>query len=243
MDIILKYFPNLTERQRMQFAALYDVVVAHEHSARLTSVVVAGDEVVLEVVHEDGVVRRMVFPPRDVEVVFVFLLARIGFARNGPVAETFLAVESAEFGVLRKYNLVVFVDVRRDVRPVQNRIVVHRRIFEPAAYLDVRLVGMQCNADCPRHSVAQLGFAQPYGFAAVGAFGYRPVYGHMRSRAVVVEHVPFDSARNPRAGHSDVSGLDYVLMVENVVAVCLVYCIEEPAAYFGQNAELDVFVF
>ena len=25
MDIILKYFPNLTERQRMQFAALYDL--------------------------------------------------------------------------------------------------------------------------------------------------------------------------------------------------------------------------
>ena len=92
---------------------------------------------------------------------------------------------------------------------------------------------MERNAYRPRHSVAQFGFAQPHGFAAVGVFGYRPVDGHMRSRTVVVEHVPFDAARNPRARHTDVRGLDYVLMVEDVVAVCLVDCVEKPTAYFG----------
>ena len=226
-----------------EFSALYDVVVADEHCARLAPVVVARDEVVFEVVDENRVVRRVVFPPRDVEVVFVFLLARVGFARNRPVAEAFLAVEGAEFRVLRKYNLVVFIDVCRDVRPVENGVVVHRCVGETSADFDVRLVGVQRNPDCPRHSVTQFGFAQPHGFATVGVRGYGVAYGHVRRRAVVVEDVPFNAARNPCARHADVRGLDYVLMVEDVVAVRFVYGVEKPAADFGQYAELDVLVF
>ena len=226
-----------------ELAALYDIVVADEHCARLASVVVACDEVVFEVVHEDRVVRRVVFPPRDVEIVCILLFAGVGFARNRPVAEAFLAVECAEFRVLRKYNLVVFINVCGDVRPVENGVVVHRGVREASADFDVRLVWVQRDADCPRHSVAQFGFAQPHGFAAVGVRAYRVAYGHVRRRAVVVEDVPFNAARNPRASHSDVRGLDDVLMVEDVVAVCFVHGVEKPAADFGQYAELDVLVF
>ena len=60
---------------------------------------------------------------------------------------------------------------------------------------------------------------------------------------MVVEDVPLHSAGNPRPIHSDICGLYYVLVVEYIVSIGFVDCVEKPAADFRQYAYFYIFIF
>ena len=226
-----------------EFAALDDVVVARQHRAGLAAGVVPGDEVLLEVVHEHRVGHEVVLPPRGVNAVGVFVDAVERLAGDGPVREPVLAVEGHEFGALGEDDLVVVVHERRDVRPVEHRIVVLGRVDQPSGDLHVGFARTERDADGPRHAVAEFGLADPDGLAAVPVLDDAVVARDVRRGAVVVEDVPFDAPRNPRSRHADVRRLDHVLVVEDVVAVGLVDGVEQPSADLRQDAQFDVFVF
>lgn len=77
--------------QSQNLPPLDDVVVARQHRAGLAAVVVPGDEVLLEVVHEHRVGHEVVLPPRGVDTVGVFVDAVERLVSNGPVREPVLA--------------------------------------------------------------------------------------------------------------------------------------------------------
>ena len=185
----------------------------------------------------------MVLPPRGVDAVGVFVDAVERLAGDGPVREPVLAVEGHEFGALGEDDLVVVVHERRDVRPVEHRIVVLGRVDQPSGDLHVGFARTERDADGPRHAVAEFGLADPDGLAAVPVLDDAVVARDVRRGAVVVEDVPFDTARNPRSRHADVRRLDHVLVVEDVVAVGFVDGVEQPSADLRQDAQFDVFVF
>ena len=63
MDIILKYFPNLTERQRMQFAALYDLYTDWNSKINVISRKDIGNLYERHVLHSLGIAQVIRFRP------------------------------------------------------------------------------------------------------------------------------------------------------------------------------------
>lgn len=108
-------------------------------------------------------------------------------------------MEGHELGALGEDDLVVLVHERRDVRPVEHRVVVLGRVDQPSGDLHVGFARMERDADGPRHAVAEFGFADPDGLAAVLVFDDAVVARDVRRGAVVVENVPLDAARDPSA--------------------------------------------
>ena len=226
-----------------EFAAFVDVAVSGQHRAGVLAVVVSADEVVLQVVdeHRSAHQGREVAPVADIlaDVVRIAAVGRIG---NGPAHEAVLVVERSEFGVLREYDLVVLVGVGGDVVPVQHGVPVGAVVEEAAFHLDVGAVGIECHADGPRHAVALLDLADPDRLRSVAVVHQLVVDRILAGRAVVVEDVPFDAARDPCAEHADVGGFDHVLAVENLVSVGLVRGVEKASADVREHAHLQIVV-
>ena len=63
MDIILKYFPNLTDRQRMQFAALYDLYTDWNSKINVISRKDIGNLYERHVLHSLGIAQVIRFRP------------------------------------------------------------------------------------------------------------------------------------------------------------------------------------
>ncbi len=90
--------------------------------------------------------------------------------------------------------------------------------------------------------MTSLNFSYPDGFGAVSVVHKLIVDRILARCAVMMESIPFNAAADPSAEHTHICRLDYMLAVENLVAVGFIGSVEESSAYTRQNAELDVIV-
>ena len=234
--------PLAVRTPKPELAALADVVVGVQHRARVPPVVIAGDEVVLQVVGEHGVAHVVVLPPAGVDAVPVEIHVVEGLVRNRPVGEPVLAVEGHELSALRKADLIVLIHVGADVRPVEHGVVVLGGVHQTAADFHIALARMKGHSYCPLHPVSVLCFSHPDSLRPVGVLHYPPVARNMARLTVMVEDVPLHAAAYPRSGHSDVRRLHNVVVVEDVVAVGLVHRVQKPAAELRHYAQLHVLI-
>ena len=226
-----------------EFAALRDVVVGREHGSGVLAVVISGHIVFLLVVYEHGVAHRVSGPPVCLDAVLVFFRSIVGFHGHRPVSHPVLAVELHELGALGEDDLVVLIHSRAHVGPVKQGIVVLGGVHQTSADFHVGNARMQGDADGPLHAVAVFSLTEPDGLAAIAVVHDLPVAGDVRSLTVMMEDVPLHAAADPGSCHTDICGLDTVLMIENVISVGLVYGIEKTSANGGQHAQFDIFVF
>ena len=63
--------------------------------------------------------------------------------------EPVLAVESNEFDTLREDDLIVFIHKRRDIRPIEHRIVIHGVVYKTSGNFHIGLARMKGYADGP----------------------------------------------------------------------------------------------
>ena len=219
------------------------MAVSGQHRAGVPAVVVSADEVVLQVIdeHRSAHQSREIFPVADV-LADVVRIAAIRCVGHRPAHEAVLVVERSEFGVFREYDLVVLVGVGGDVVPVEHGVPVGTVVEEPACHLDIGAVGIERHADSPRHAVALLDLADPDRLRTVAVVHQFVVDRILAGCAVVVEDVPFDTARDPCTEHADVGGFDDVLTVENLVSVGFVRGVEEPTADVREYAHLQIVV-
>ena len=119
---------------------------------------------------------------------------------------------------------------------------VRKNVEETTGNLNIALVGIKGHSYSPSHPVAVLHFSHPNGLGAVVVADELPVAGELGSVAVMVEHIPFHTATKPCAKHTDVTGLDYVLTIEDLIVVGLVSSIENPSAVIREHADLDIVV-
>ena len=234
--------PLAVRTPKPELAALADVVVGVQHRARVPSVVVARDEVVLQVVGEHGVAHVVILPPAGVDAVPVEIHVVEGLVRNRPVGKPVLAVEGHELCALRKADLIVFIHVGTDVRPVEHGVVVLGGVHQTTADFHIALARMKGHSYCPLHPVTVLRLPDPHGLRAVGVLDDAPVARNMARLAVVVEHVPLHAPAYPRPRHPDVRRLHHVVVVEDVVAVGLVHRVQKPAAELRHYAQLHVLI-
>ena len=87
-----------------------------------------------------------------------------------------------------------------------------------------------------------LALVHPYGDAAVCIFLNRAVYWHECGRTMVLRPVELDSSRNPRPCQSYEGWFDDLVVVDEMALTDFVVCHLNPAAQFGQDHDLDIFV-
>ena len=142
----------------------------------------------------------------------------------------------------RENYLIVLIGVSGHIVPVQHRVAVLAVVEETACHLYVTLVRMQRHTYCPTHPVAVFHFSHPDGFGPVWVFHYPGVYGVLAGCPVVVEYIPFHSARNPCAEHSHIGRLYDGLAIENLIPVSLVGGIEQTASDVRKDADFHIVV-
>ena len=100
--------------------------------------------------------------------------------------------------------------------------------------------GETCHTFLVEHA---LHFAHPHRDTAIGVLLDCGIYGHIGAGAVVLRPVELNASRNPGTCKTHKSGLDHVVVVDEVALLYLVVSHLHTAAKLGQNHHFDILVF
>ena len=151
-------------------------------------------------------------------------------------------VEMHVVNVRRKEDLVRGIDRHGGVLPPEEGTAHRGAVGHLDPRFKDRAVVGKVNADHAFHAVDRLVLAHPDGDTGLVLDDLK-IAGEHRGRSVVVGPVELDTARDPRAEHTDERGLDDVLTVEEVIPRGLVEGGKDLAADVGEHRQFDVVVF
>ena len=218
-----------------------DVVVRHVEQPGLAALVVVADEVVVRVgrhvrgghldvlvpgdVHPGGVVELVVFPRGD------------GEGGNRPAA-----VVHHRVYVRREHGVGVLVHRHGGVGPPQEGLGQVRRVVQPPLYLNVGLPRVQGDGRGALGAVHPVCLPHKHRAGAVLPPLQGVVHRGEGGGPVVLGPVELNAPGHPGAAQPHQGGLYHVVVVDKVVAVCLVQRPLDAPPQLGQHHHLQVLV-
>ena len=237
--------PCLTEvaaAPRPLLLAGADVMVGHVQNTRADLVVIAAHEVVIGVGTHIAGGNRDVLIAGDVHACTVVVLV-VDAGCNREVADSALAVVEHRVDIRREDGLGVVVDRHSRVCPPEEGLGQVGAVVQLAFDFNVRLVGVDREADFALGAVHLVNLAALHRLAAVGVLLDLVVGGSKGSGAVVLRPVELDAAGDPRSEQTNQRGLDDLVVIDEIIAVRLIIGALDAASQLRQNHHLDIVVF
>ena len=139
-------------------------------------------------------------------------------------------------------HLIMFITMYRHIRPIQHRLDHLRRVCHHNLSFHPRTVRIHRNAHRPFQAMAQFRLAHPDRLAAIRIFLHLPVGRQICRCPVMVRNIPFHTARQPGAQHTDQGRLHTGLRIEEMIIIGFVGRRENTAADFRQDRDIHILI-
>ncbi|CDE62599.1 unknown [Parabacteroides sp. CAG:409] len=139
-------------------------------------------------------------------------------------------------------HLIMFITVYGNIRPIQHRLDHLRRVCHHDLGFHPRTVRIHRNAHRPFQAMAQFRLAHPDRLAAIRIFLHLPVGRQIRRCPVMVRNIPFHTARQPGAQHTDQSRFHTGLCIKEMIIIGFVGRRENTTAYFRQDRDIHILI-
>ena len=218
-----------------------NMMIRHMEQTGLLLIVVSSDEVVFRTLCHVGSRNRNILISGYIHALAVIVLV-ILTGRNRKTRYRPLAMVVDTVHVRRENGLRIIVDGYSRVCPPQECLRKGRSVVELTSDLNISLVRIQRKSRDFFRAVHLIDIPGNDRAASIRILPNVMIDRRISRRSVMLRPVELYAARNPRSGQAYQRGLDYSVVIYEIIVVCLIVSSLDPPAQFGKNHDFQIFV-